>query len=403
MDDQVRRLYRAWFNGVGVRRYTDEQTAALRREQSSGMPMSDRTVLSYSEATGEWLGMLWVALKGMVAIIPVLIIIVVVLGSIYTGWATPTEAAALGVFGALVVAIANELYKKVLGVYADWKSSLRGIRIMLLDAIISTVRTSSMIMLIVMAAFTLSFAFARLGISADISEWITGLNLNALQFVVILVFFYLLLGTFMESFAMLVTTIPILTPSLEAVGVDLIWFGIIMVILVEAALISPPEGINLYILHGVRQDVDAQMAEQTAAAQEVLKESTITDVYIGVLPFMGCMAVVIALLFAFPDIALWAPCIIYDTPTNYFALSDIARAAGASPEIVETISREATLPRPEQMRFRELVEMTVTQTPGLASAGVEGVTDQIRAAAGDESLWDSVRFCSSEFRPRAYN
>ena len=357
MDDEVRRLYRAWFNGIGVRRYTDEQMNVMRQEQTTEAGLTDpveraayrrgRSTLSYGEAITEWLRMLKDATVGLLAIIPVLIIIVVVLGSIYTGWATPTEAAALGVFGALVVAIANELYKRSLGIYANWGESMRGIRIMLLDAIISTVRTSSMIMLIVMAAFTLSFAFARLGISQDISEWITALNLNALQFVIILVVFYLLLGTFMESFAMLVTTIPILTPSLEAVGVDLVWFGIIMVILVEAALISPPEGINLYILHGVRQDVDQQMAEQTAAAQEALQESTITDVYIGVLPFMGCMALVIALLFVFPDIALWAPCVIYDDPSRDF----------------------------------------------LQSVNIE------REAAG---FWENVRYCASEFRPRAY-
>ena len=357
MDDEVRRLYRAWFNGIGLRRYTDEQMNVLRQEQATEAGLTDpgeraayrrgRSTLSYGEAITEWLRMLKDATIGLLAIIPVLIIIVVVLGSIYTGWATPTEAAALGVFGALVVAIANELYKRSVGIYADWGQSMRGVRVMLLDAIISTVRTSSMIMLIVMAAFTLSFAFARLGISQDISEWITALNLNALQFVIILVFFYLLLGTFMESFAMLVTTIPILVPSLEAVGVDLVWFGIIMVILVEAALISPPEGINLYILHGVRQDVDQQMAEQTAAAQEALRQSTITDVYIGVLPFMGCMALVIALLFVFPDIALWAPCVIYDDPSRDF----------------------------------------------LQSVNIE------REAAG---FWENIRYCASEFRPRAY-
>ena len=404
MDEEIKRLYRAWFHGAGIRRYTAEQMDTMRREQAAGVGIEDRTMLSYGEAVSEWLRILGRAVVGMAAIIPVLIIIVVVLGSIYTGWATPTEAAALGVFGALVVAIANELFKKTQGIYAEWGDSARGIRHMLLDAIISTVRTSSMIMLIVMAAFTLSFAFARLGISADISEWITGLNLNALQFVIILVFFYLLLGTFMESFAMLVTTIPILTPSLEAVGVDLVWFGIIMVILVEAALISPPEGINLYILHGVRQDVDQQMAEQTAAAQEVLRESTITDVYIGVLPFMGCMAVVIALLFAFPDIALWAPCVIYDTPGNHFALADIARSAGAAPEVIDQIGREAMLARDEQMRFRDLIDLTITQSgsPALAQLGTEGIQDQIRAAAGDSSLWENVRYCSSEFRPRAY-
>jgi TRAP-type C4-dicarboxylate transport system permease large subunit len=324
MEEEVRRLYRAWFNGIGVRRYTDEQRAELQMQQATEGGIANpteraayrrgRSTLSYVEATAEWLRML---------------------------------KEALGVVGALLVAVANELYQRLQGTYSSWGDSMRGIRVMLFDAIISTVRTSSMIMLIVMAAFTLSFAFARLGISQDISEWITGLNLNALQFVIILVFFYLLLGTFMESFAMLVTTIPILAPTLEAVGVDLVWFGIIMVILVEAALISPPEGINLYILHGVRQDVDQQMAEQTAAAQEALRESTITDVYIGVLPFMGCMAAVIALLFVFPDIALWAPCIIYDDPSRDF----------------------------------------------LQAINVE------REAAG---FWESVKYCSSEFRPRAY-
>ncbi len=357
MDEEVRRLYRAWFHGVGIRRYPAEIMGVLRQEQATEAGITDpadrrayrrgRSALSYAEAIAEWLRMLKEAALGMAAVLPVLVIIVVVLGSIYTGWATPTEAAALGVVGALVVAIANELFKKVQGTYQGWNGSYQGIKVMLLDAIISTVRTSSMIMLIVMAAFTLSFAFARLGISQDISEWITALNLNALQFVLILVVFYLLLGTFMESFAMLVTTIPILTPSLEAVGVDLVWFGIIMVILVEAALISPPEGINLYILHGVRQDVDAQMAEQTTAAQEVLRESTITDVYIGVLPFMGCMAVVIGLLFAFPDIALWAPCIIYDNPSR-----DFLEVVGKTPDTL--------------------------------------------------SFWDQIQYCSSEFRPRAY-
>ena len=422
MDEEVRRLYRAWFHGLRIRRYNEEQLAELQREQAVEAGIADmhdrhdyrrgRSVLSYGEAVSEWGRMLFEALIGMMSIIPVLAIILVVLGSIYTGWATPTEAAALGVVGALVVAVANELYRKIsnntaavilVGIvlfpvvvfalddyvqqqrgrlsglaavlvflgfiffpawylavyvigkrgelppasYQDWNRTRGAVQNMVLDAIISTVRTSSMIMLIVMAAFTLSFAFARLGISQDISEWITGLNLNALQFVIILVFFYLLLGTFMESFAMLVTTIPILAPTLEAVGVDLVWFGIIMVILVEAALISPPEGINLYILHGVRQDVDAQMAEQTAAAQEALRESTITDVYIGVLPFMGCMSLVIALLFAFPDIALWAPCVIYDDPSRDF----------------------------------------------LQAINVE------RDAAG---FWENVRYCSSEFRPRAY-
>ena len=165
-----------------------------------------------------------------------------------------------------------------------------------------------MIFLILLAAFTLSFAFARLGISQQIAEVIANLALDDWQLVLALVVFYLLLGTFMESFTMMVTTIPILLPALHQAGVDLVWFGVIVVLLVEAALISPPEGLNLYVMHGVRQDVDRERAK---LANEVAKESTIKDVWIGVLPFMACMVIVTGLVLAFPQIALWLPDLVY--------------------------------------------------------------------------------------------
>jgi len=273
------------------------------------------------------------AALGLVEIIPVAIIILVVLGSIYLGWATPTEAAAFGVAGAGILAIINNTWEPaaayvyrflatvpffpvVLKRYYTRKSGERPIIAgsfqdsvqvnwdMLRDATLSATRTSAMIMFIIIAAFTLSFAFARLGISHDISTWITGLDLSPRELVLVLIVFYLLLGTFMESFAMLVTTVPILAPALVATGVDLVWFGIIMVILIEAALISPPEGINLYILHGVRRDVQAEMADQAGLQEQV---GTIVDVYIGVLPFMGVMALVIIMIVFVPDIALWLP------------------------------------------------------------------------------------------------
>ncbi len=95
---------------------------------------------------------------------------------------------------------------------------------------------------------------------------------------------------------------------MQQAGVDLIWFGVIIVLLVEAALISPPEGINLYVMHGVRQDVDREEAER---ANEPARQSTMTDVWIGVLPFMVCMAVIIGLVLAFPGIALWLPDLVY--------------------------------------------------------------------------------------------
>ena len=366
----------------------------------------------------------WVnRLIGSIALVPIIALIIVVIGSIYGGIATPSEAAAFGVYGAFVLALilnAEEVLlpffgtmmrslglinvstwvKTTLGLivgvllvhlivhiafalmgrdladvvrvpaeivaqypdgvpamiasqYNPWWENLFGENIFLIEVVIvpwsgwtpflmnatqeelrsarfpdaavrrqllirnfnivqdaftSTVRTTGMIFLIVLAAFTLSFAFARLGISQQIAEAISGLGLNDWQLVLVLVVFYLILGTFMESFAMMVTTVPILLPTLEGAGVDLVWFGVIMVLLVEAALISPPEGINLYVLHGVRLDVDREQAE---AANEVLQQSTIADVWIGVLPFMGCMAITTAIVLFVPAVALWLPDAIY--------------------------------------------------------------------------------------------
>jgi len=276
----------------------------------------------------------WVdRIVSLVGLVPMIVLIFIVLGSIYGGWATPSEAAAFGVSGAFALAILmnsqgivapifakflmltglinivsdsfkEEMTSHRMPDWAVWRATLNTNCDIVVSAMISTMRTTGMIFLIILAAFTLSFAFARLGISAQIADTITSWDLSPTMLVLVLIVFYLILGTFMESFAMMVTTVPILVPTLEQAGVDLVWFGIIMVILVEAALISPPEGINLYVLHGVRQDVDR---EQARLANEIVKESTIADVWIGVLPFMACMGVTVVLVMLFPQIALWLP------------------------------------------------------------------------------------------------
>ena len=288
------------------------------------------------ESFATWEG--WrLRLLGTIQLLPIIALIFIVLGVIYMDVATPSQAAAFGVSGAFMLAIilnSDEILTPFLGGFLkgtglinfftqSTQETLRTAQMpsreavrdvarrnfrVVQDSFISTVRTTGMIFLILLAALTLSFAFARLGISQQIAETISGLNLNDWQLVLVLVVFYLVLGTFMESFAMMVTTVPILLPTLKQADLDLIWFGVIMVLLVEAALISPPEGINLYVLHGVRQDVDREEAERT---NEALRQSTIADVWIGVLPFMGCMAIVTGLVLAVPDIALWLPNLIY--------------------------------------------------------------------------------------------
>ena len=219
---------------------------------------------------------------GLLSLFPVIALMFIVLGTIYLGVATPTEAAAFGVVAAFVLAALNGAI------------SVR----MVQQVMLKTVRTSSMIMLIVTSAFILSFALAILGVPAQLTAMVSQWNLTPAMFVGILVIFYLILGTFMEALSMMVTTMPILVPVLKAMGVDLVWFGIIIVILLEAALVSPPEGLNLYIIQGIRKSVSEEAGIQAG---------TMLDLWIGVLPFMAGMALFIGLLLLFPGIALWLP------------------------------------------------------------------------------------------------
>ncbi|MCH8988195.1 MAG: TRAP transporter large permease subunit [Chloroflexi bacterium] len=270
---------------------------------------------------------------GLFSLVPIALLIFAVLGSIYFGIATPTEAAASGVTGAFVLMLAGNSGMLIISLAAGfvgripvlprrartWFADIQeahpvlpgqvrrnfdNLIEMLREATISTARTSTMILLILMAAFTLQFAFAAVRISVDMAEWVAAFELTQLQLILVLVVFYLVLGTFMESYSMMLTTLPILIPVLNDAGVDKVWFGIIMVILLEAAQISPPQGMTLYVLHGARRDSDAELALAEGTA---IQTGTISDVFIGVLPFMLCMFVVIGLVIAFPEIATWLP------------------------------------------------------------------------------------------------
>ena len=270
---------------------------------------------------------------GLFSLLPIGFLIFAVLGSIYFGFATPTEAAAAGVTGAfflalvgnsgmLVISLAAGVLRRLPGLPAVVKARLVDVQItrpimpgdiqrnidymvrLLKESFLSMARTSAMILLILMAAFTLQFAFASVRISVDMAEWVAAFELSQLQLVLVLVVFYLVLGTFMESYSMMLTTLPILIPVLSDANVDKVWFGIIMVILLEAAQISPPQGMALYVLHGARRDSDKEMAEYEGVLAQT---GTINDVFVGVLPFMVCMFVVIGLVIAFPELATWLP------------------------------------------------------------------------------------------------
>lgn len=206
-------------------------------------------------------------------LLPPLAIFALVMGSIYGGWATPTEAAGLGVVGSLVlVAVNREL---------GWS--------MLYQCLLTTVRVTAMTLLILIAAFYLNFVVGILGIPNQISEAMAALDIPGWQMIFVLVLFYVSLGCFLDSLALMIATIPIVFPIVTASGYDPLWFGIFLVVMCEMALITPPVGMNLYVVQAVRG------------------RGSVSDVVRGVLPFLGCMLLLVIVMTAFPEMITWLP------------------------------------------------------------------------------------------------
>jgi C4-dicarboxylate transporter DctM subunit len=212
-------------------------------------------------------------LRSLPALLPPLALFLVVIGSIYAGIATPTESASLGVIASLVLAGANRRL--------TWP--------VLRTAIEGTMRTTAMILLIFVAAFYLNFVISAVGLTQEINGLILDLGLSPLQTLLAVVAFYVVLGCFMETMAMMITTVPIIAPVITSMGYDPIWFGIIVILLVETAMITPPVGVNLYIVHGIRRGGSLQ------------------DVMIGAAPFVLALLAMVGILIAFPGLALWLP------------------------------------------------------------------------------------------------
>jgi tripartite ATP-independent transporter DctM subunit len=206
-------------------------------------------------------------------LLPPLIIFLAVIGSIYAGWATATESAALGVIAAIGIAAWNR------------RLTLRT----LLNAFEGTMRTTAMIMAILLAAYFLNFVITSIGLTGQVNSFIMGLGLTKFELLIVVVIFYFILGMFMETLSMMVATVPIIAPIMFKAGYDPVWFGIIIIILMELAMITPPVGINLYVVQGLR------------------KRGKIDDVIIGASPFVITMLLMIVILSIWPQIALWLP------------------------------------------------------------------------------------------------
>jgi len=213
-------------------------------------------------------------LEALPPLIPPFIIFVIVMGSIYFGIATPTESAALGIFTALFFAVQRRrLTFKVLH-----------------SCFMRSAQLTGMILLIIVGAFILNLLLSLGGVTQLMTEWVTSLNLSLNQLLFILIGFYLILGCFLDVLSIQVATIPIAYPIVTAVGGDAIWFGIFIVLMSEIGMITPPVGMNLFVIQGVRRD-----------------GGDLADTIWGALPFAFIMIAFTILLIFVPDIVLWLP------------------------------------------------------------------------------------------------
>ena len=206
-------------------------------------------------------------------LIPPFFIFLIVIGSIYTGFATPTESAALGVLSSLILAAGRRRL--------TWK--------VIAESIEGAMQTSAMIMLIIVAAFFLNLVLASIGLPQAISEFVIELGYSSAVSLFLIILLYLFLGLFLETLTLMITTIPIVAPVVFSLGYDPVWFGILLMLLIETALITPPVGLNLYVIQGVRGS------------------GNVNDVIIGSLPFVVALIIMMVLMVFYPEIVLFLP------------------------------------------------------------------------------------------------
>ena len=210
--------------------------------------------------------------RASLSLIPVVALIVMVLGSIYAGIATATEAAAIGVIGSLGVSAAQgALSKKTF-----------------IDSLMGACRLYCMISLILAGAAFLTLAMGYMGLPRQLAEWIGGLGLTPFALIAALMVFYIVLGCFLDGISMVVITMAVILPTVQKAGIDLVWFGVFIVLVVEMAQITPPIGFNLFVLQGITGKQITWLASQA-------------------LPMFLLIAFAVMLVYLFPGIITWLP------------------------------------------------------------------------------------------------
>ncbi|NGP07386.1 TRAP transporter large permease [Rhodococcus sp. 14C212] len=225
--------------------------------------------------------------RSLVGLVPLLIIGLCVVGGMLVGFFTATEAAAVGAVVAIVLSLAT----------MKGPRDLRSMGRVIGQTVTETVVSVSGLFLLIIGAMLLSRAISLSGLAREISGWLIGLDLSRVQLLLALILVYVVLGMFLESFPMMVLTLPFLQGPLEYLGVDMIWFGIFIVIMCEIGMVFPPVGMVTFVVHRLAQSPEVSGGRKTSLAQ----------VFVGVMPFVA-VAVVIAVLFIFfPQIVLWLP------------------------------------------------------------------------------------------------
>jgi tripartite ATP-independent transporter DctM subunit len=211
--------------------------------------------------------------KALAGFLPTAIMIIAVLGGIYGGIVTPTEAAAFGAAVASVILIGKR------------KLTLTVVK----KSLLSTIVISSMSYMLLAGSSLINFMFTFWSIPTLLAEAVVSLGLSPLNVLIVVCLMYLVLGMFIDGISMVILTVPTVVPLMTGLGFDVIWVAIILVLMVEIALVTPPVGVNLYVLQGIAET------------------ATFMDIVIGVIPYIGVLVMMVVILYLFPGLALWLP------------------------------------------------------------------------------------------------
>ncbi len=220
-------------------------------------------------------------LKSLTGLIDIFLVFILVIGGLFKGFFTPTEAAAVGAFGVLTISVVRR--------QITWEGFV--------NSLYETLRSSCMVMFLVAGAIIFGKFLAVTRIPFNIASWVSGFALPPYAIMGIIIAIYFIGGCFMDSLALIMLTIPIFFPIVVNLGYDPIWFGVIIVLITEMGVITPPVGINVYVVYGV--------------SQRIVKDIRLEEIFKGIFPFLIAVVVGIIILMIFPEIILYLPHLMY--------------------------------------------------------------------------------------------